>query len=209
VKVGSTDVKRAWSLDILRLFIAGACIPSTNWWTWNRRISSEVAASGDRPKNAVEPATMRMMVHRTLLRADVRRNLGQAVSRAFPAKNPSLSKWGPMPRLWRAQVQKVRNVNQPQYWPDDSRDGEQLLVMVDMWNDDPHAATVGNQVADARGNHVPHPVSTGAVGQRDHVAVAAAEYIDGRFVDATAPPTMVNDDSESRKVVGERSGQVI
>jgi hypothetical protein len=37
-----------------------------------------------------------------------------------------------MPRLWRAQVQKVRNVNQPQYRPDDSRDGEQLLVMLDM-----------------------------------------------------------------------------
>jgi hypothetical protein len=29
-------------------------------------------------------------------------------------------------------MQKVRNVNQPQYRPDDSRDGEQLLVMLDM-----------------------------------------------------------------------------
>ena len=37
-----------------------------------------------------------------------------------------------MRRLWRAQMQKVRNVNQPQYRPDDSRDGEQLLVMLDM-----------------------------------------------------------------------------
>ena len=35
-------------------------------------------------------------------------------------------------RLWRAQVQKVRNLDQAQYRPDDSRDGEQLLVMLDM-----------------------------------------------------------------------------
>jgi hypothetical protein len=42
------------------------------------------------------------------------------------------------------KVQKVRNVNQSQYRPDDSRDGEQSLVMLDMRNDDPHAATMGN-----------------------------------------------------------------
>ena len=68
-----------------------------------------------------------------------------------------------------------------------------------------HGATVGNQVADTSGKHVSHPVSTGAVGQRDHVAVTAAEHIDGRFIDATAPPTTVSDDSESREVTGKRS----
>lgn len=114
-----------------------------------------------------------------------------------------------MLRLWRTQVQKVRNVNLPQYWPDESRDGEQLLVMLDMRNDDPNAATVVNQVADTCGKHVSHPFSTGAVGQRDHVAATAAEDIDGRFVGATAPPTAMNDDAESRKVPGKRSRQVI
>ena len=114
-----------------------------------------------------------------------------------------------MLRLWQIQMQKVRNVNLPQYRPDESRDGEQLLVMLDMRYDDPHAATVGNQVAGTSGKHVSHPFSTGAVSQRDHVPVTAAEHIDGRFVNATAPPTTVNDDSESRKVTGKRPRQVI
>ena len=94
------------------------------------------------------------------------------------------------------QVQKVRHVNQPQYRPDNSWDWEQPLVMLQMRNDDPHAATVGNQVADTSGKCVSHPVSTGAVGQRDHVTVTAVEHIDGRLIDATAPPTTVNDDLE-------------
>ena len=81
--------------------------------------------------------------------------------------------------------------------------------MLDMRNADPHAATVGNQVADPSGKHVSHPFSTGAVGQRDHVAVTVTEHIDGRFVDATAPPTAMNDDAESRKSTGKRSRQVI
>jgi hypothetical protein len=114
-----------------------------------------------------------------------------------------------MLRLWQTQVQKVRNVNLPQYRPDESRDGEQLLVMLDMRDDDPHAATVGNQVADTSGKDVSNPFSTGTVGQRDHVAVTAAEHIDGRFVGATAPPTTMNDDAESRKATGNRSRQVI
>jgi hypothetical protein len=37
-----------------------------------------------------------------------------------------------MLRLWRVQVQKVRNGNQSQYRPDDRWDGMQLLVMLDM-----------------------------------------------------------------------------
>jgi hypothetical protein len=49
-----------------------------------------------------------------------------------------------MLRLWQTQVQKVGNVNLPQYRPDESRDGKQLLVTLDIRNDDPHAATVGN-----------------------------------------------------------------
>jgi len=66
-------------------------------------------------------------VHRTIPEADVRHHLARAVSRLLPAKDPSL--WL---RLWRAQVQKVRNLDQPQYRPDDRRDGERLLVMLDM-----------------------------------------------------------------------------
>ena len=49
-----------------------------------------------------------------------------------------------MLRLWQTQVQKVGNVNLPEYRPDESRDGKQLLVMLNMRNDDPNAATVGN-----------------------------------------------------------------
>ena len=81
--------------------------------------------------------------------------------------------------------------------------------MLDTRNDDPRAAAVSNQVADASGKHVFHPVSIGAVGQRDYVAVTVAEHIDGCFVNATAPPATVNDDSESRKAKGNRSRQVI
>ena len=37
-----------------------------------------------------------------------------------------------MRRLRRAQMQKLGDVNQAQYRPDDSRDRDQLLVMLDM-----------------------------------------------------------------------------
>jgi hypothetical protein len=54
------------------------------------------------------------------------------------------------------------------------------------------------------GKHVSHPVSTGAVGQRNHIVAIAAEHIDGCFVNATAPPATVNGDSKSWKVTGKR-----
>ena len=50
----------------------------------------------------------------------------------FSAKGPSLRKCGLMLACGEFKVQKVRNMNQSQYRPDDSRDGEQLLVMLDM-----------------------------------------------------------------------------
>lgn len=107
------------------------------------------------------------------------------------------------------QVKKIGNVNEPQYRPDENRHKEPLLVMLDMRNDEPNAATLCNQVADTSGKHVSHPVSTGAVGQCDNILVSTAEHIDGRFVNAPASPTTVDDDPESPKVTGKRSRQVI
>jgi len=111
--------------------------------------------------------------------------------------------------LCETQVQKVGNVNQPQYRPDESRHDEPLLVTLDIRNGEPQAPTVGNRVAFTSVEHVSHPVSTGAVGQRDNILVSTAEHIDGCFVNAASPPTTVNDDSKSRKVTGKRSRQVI
>jgi hypothetical protein len=111
--------------------------------------------------------------------------------------------------LRETQVQKVGNVNQPQDRPDESGHDEPSLVMLDIRNGEPQAATVGNQVADTSGKHVSHPVSTGAVGQRDDVLVSTAEHIDGCFVNAASPPTTVDDDPKSRKVTGKRSCHVI
>jgi len=106
-------------------------------------------------------------------------------------------------------VQKVGNVNQPQYRPDEGRHDEPSLVMPDIRNGEPQAATAGNQVAGTSGKHISHPVSTGSVGQRDDILVSTAEHIDGCFVDAASPPTTMNDDSKSRKMTGKRSRHVI
>ena len=111
--------------------------------------------------------------------------------------------------LRETQVQKVGNANQPQHWPHESRHGEPLLVMLEMRNGEPQAATAGDQLAVTSGKHVSHPVGAGAVGQRDDILVSTAEHIDGCFVDAAGLPTTVNDHAKTRKVTGKRSRQVI
>jgi len=111
--------------------------------------------------------------------------------------------------LCETQVQKVGDVGQPQYRPDENRHDQSSLVMLDIRNGQAQSATLGNQLAGTGGKHVSHPISTGAVGQRDNILVSVVEHIDRCFVDAASPSTAMDDDSKSRKVTGKRSRQMI
>ena len=41
------------------LFMAGAFMPRSDCWIWNRRMSSAVAVPGERSRKAAKPATVR------------------------------------------------------------------------------------------------------------------------------------------------------
>jgi hypothetical protein len=49
----SVTVKKKRSADTEQLMLCG-CTPLSAWWTWKRRISSGVAVSGGRLRNAAK-----------------------------------------------------------------------------------------------------------------------------------------------------------
>src|SRR5262249_29224382 len=53
------------------------------------------------------------------------------------------------------------------------------------------------QLADARRQHVPHPLGAGAIGERQQVAGGRAEHVDGRSVAAARAPAHVDDHPEA------------
>src|SRR5512133_2612361 len=99
-------------------------------------------------------------------------------------------------------VAKEHEVADPREAEDvaDRRGDERALGVVDdLRRDEPQAPPPRVDVDRARREDVAHPLAVRAVGQGDHVAVAVAEEVDRRAVDAAGAAPDVRDDREPGK----------
>ena len=83
-------------------------------------------------------------------------------------------------------------------------DERALGVVDDLRRDETQPPPARLDVDRARREHVAHPLAVSAVGQGDDVAVAVAEEVDRRAVDATGAAPDVREDREAGKPAGER-----
>jgi deazaflavin-dependent oxidoreductase (nitroreductase family) len=100
--------------------------------------------------------------------------------------------------------QEVADVRRAQRYAHGRRHEPARLVVDQLRLCQVHPAAADLDLELAGGQHVAHPLAVGAVGQCDHVAVAAVEHVHRRPPDGAGAAPDVDDDAESRQPLRQR-----